>query len=322
VQVLRHHLERSKHDEVEQKMSSFLSRVSSAPISWGICEVPGWGAMLPTRRVLQEMSDLGFASTELGAPGFLPQEPSQVKALLEEFNMTLSGGFTPIQPHDLSRREATLRHARETAQLLSASGAKFMISAAIMDDEWSIPQTLTTTEHRHMVETLALVDYICAEYGLVQVLHPHVQTLVETADDVNRILDACDVNWCLDTGHLAIGGVDPVQFAQDAIDRVGHVHLKDVRLDMVPAVLARDISLKNATQAGLFTPLGRGDVDIAGVIQTLEALNYQGMYVIEQDMAISGAMPPEGEGPGQEVQSSLAYLRNIVAPTLTERSVA
>lgn len=303
-------------------MSDFLSRVASAPISWGICEVPGWGAMLPTRRVLQEMSDLGFAATELGAPGFLPKEPDSVKALLAEFGMTLSGGFTPIEAHEASRREATLAHARATARLLEDSGATLFITAAIMDPEWSIPRTMSTSEHRYMVETIALVDEICAEHGLVQVLHPHVQTMVESADDVNRMLDSCDVNWCLDTGHLAIGGIDPVQFAKDAFERVGHVHLKDVRLDMVPAVLKREVSLKAATQTGLFTQLGQGDVDIAGTIQALEKANYRGSYVIEQDMAIAGAVPAEGQGPGLEVQSSLKFLQDVVAPTLEHRVIS
>ena len=301
-------------------MSDFLARVASAPISWGICEVPGWGAMLPTRRVLQEMSDLGFRTTELGAPGFLPQEPAELKSLLSDFGMTLSGGFTPIEPHEASRREATLAYARSAARLLADSGATLFISAAIMDSDWSVPRTLNAGEHRYMVETLALVDEICAEHGLVQVLHPHVQTLVETADDVNRILDVCDVKWCLDTGHLAIGGIDPVEFAKDVVERVGHVHLKDVRLDMVPAVLRRETSLKAATQAGLFTQLGHGDVDIVGVIQSLEAANYRGSYVIEQDMAIAGPMPEDGQGPALEVESSLTYLRNVVAPTLERRA--
>ena len=303
-------------------MSDFLARVASAPISWGICEVPGWGAMLPTRRVLQEMSDLGFTATELGAPGFLPQEPTALKALLAEFGMTLLGGFSPIEAHLASTREATLGHARTTARLLADSGATLFISAIIMDAEWSIPRELTAGEHRNLIETLGLVDEICAEYGLVQVLHPHVQTLVETADDVNRILDTCDVSWCLDTGHLAIGGFDPVEFAKNAVERVGHVHLKDVRLDMVPAVLNREVSLLEATQAGLFTQLGEGDVDIAGVIQALEAANYRGAYVIEQDTAIAGPIPAEGEGPGQEVRSSLRYLQDVVGPTLGESDSA
>lgn len=297
-------------------MSDFLDRVASAPISWGICEVPGWGEMLPTRRVLGEMSELGFAQTELGAPGFLPEDPAQLKDLLAEFALSLSGAFTPLETHDLARRESTLAQARSVAKLLADAGATRFITSAIMDQEWSHPRPLSTEEHRVMLDTLDRIDDICEEHGLLQVLHPHVQTLVETADDVNRILDGCGVNWCLDTGHLAIGGVDPVEFAKQASERVGHVHLKDVRMDLVPEVLRRETSLMSATQSGLFTQLGQGDVDIRGVVQALEAAGYRGSYVIEQDTAVLGSIPSEGEGPVNEVRSSLNYLSEVVAPTL------
>ncbi len=81
-------------------MTSFIDRVASAPISWGVCEVPGWGERLPTDRVLAEMSQLGLRGTELGAPGFLPQEAGQIRALLDRYGMTLLGAFTPVVPHD------------------------------------------------------------------------------------------------------------------------------------------------------------------------------------------------------------------------------
>ena len=89
-------------------MSDFLSRVASAPISWGICEVPGWGAMLPTPRVLAEMSGLGLTATELGAPGFLPAEGPAVKEELAAYGMTLLGGFTPVVLHDPAMRDDTI----------------------------------------------------------------------------------------------------------------------------------------------------------------------------------------------------------------------
>jgi inosose dehydratase len=117
---------------------------------------------------------------------------------------------------------------------------------------------------------------------------------------------------------MAIGGQDPVEFAKDAFDRVGHVHLKDVNLSMVPKVMSREVTLMNATQAGLFTSLGQGDVDIKGVIQTLEGQGYQGWYVIEQDTAITAGMPKESEGPVEDVKTSLDYLTDVVAPTLAK----
>jgi inosose dehydratase len=297
-------------------MSVFLDRVASAPISWGICEVPGWGAMLPTPRVLSEMAGFGFTATELGAPGFLPTDPDEVKDELAGFGMTLLGGFTPVVLHDPAFREATIAQATATARLFERAGATKFVTAVVVDPEWSVPAPLTPEEQRHMVEMFGVIDEICASHGLEQVLHSHVQTLVETKDDVNRVLDSCDVHWCLDTGHLAIGGVDPVAFAKEAMERVGHVHLKDVRLDMVAPVLARETTLMAATQAGLFTPLGQGDVDIAGVVQALEGAGYQGWYVIEQDTAITDGLPAEGDGPINQVRTSMQYLTDVVAPSL------
>lgn len=297
-------------------MSDFLSRVASAPISWGICEVPGWGAMLPQKRVLAEMSGLGFTATELGAAGFLPEDPYELKDVLSEFGMTLIGGFTPVVVHDPSERQTTIESATATAKLFQQAGATKFVSCPVMDWGWSNPRPLTRDEQKHMTEMLGVIDDICGEHGLDQVLHPHVQTVVETKDDISRVLDSCDVTFCLDTGHMAFGGQDPVEFAKTALERVGHVHLKDIRLDMVPAVLRREVSLMAATQAGVFTPLGQGDVDILGVVQTLEAAGYRGWYVIEQDTAITGGFPEEGEGPVEQVSESLKYLTDVVAPTL------
>jgi inosose dehydratase len=273
--------------------------------------------MLPQKRVLAEMSGLGFTATELGAAGFLPEDPFELKDVLSEFGMTLIGGFTPVVVHDASARQATIESATATAKLFQQAGATKFVSCPIMDLDWSNPRPLTSDEKKHMTEMLGVLDDICGEHGLDQVLHPHVQTVVETKDDIARVLDSCDVTFCLDTGHMAFGGQDPVEFAKTATDRVGHVHLKDIRLDMVPAVLRREVSLMAATQAGVFTPLGQGDVDILGVVQTLEAAGYRGWYVIEQDTAITAGFPDEGEGPVEQVSESLKYLTDVVAPTLS-----
>lgn len=295
---------------------AFVDRIASAPISWGICEVPGWGQMLPTERVLTEMTDLGIAATEYGAPGFLPTEPTGIKGVLDEHGMSLIGGFTPLVLHDPARREDQLALTRRTAELFSQAGATTFVSCPVMDDDWSIPRTLGRDEHAHLVRMLAAVDQICNDHGLSQVLHPHLQTVVETSSDVERVLEDCDVNWCLDTGHLAIGGTDPVEFARMAAARVGHVHLKDVRMDLVPRMIDRSATIMQGVQEGLFPPLGQGDLDLAEVVRTMEASGYQGWYVIEQDTAITGAMPSAGEGPVTGVETSMRFLRDVVAPTL------
>ena len=147
-------------------MSDFMSRVASAPISWGICEVPGWGAMLPTPRVLAEMSGLGLPATELGAPGFLPDSPELVQAELAKFDMSLIGGFTPLVLQDPAQREATIAEARRVAALFERAGATKFITAAVVDMDWSEPGALSAEQVRHMAMMFGIVDEICAEHGL------------------------------------------------------------------------------------------------------------------------------------------------------------
>jgi len=289
----------------------FLSRVASAPISWGICEVPGWGKMLSTNRVLSEMAQLGLAGTELGAPGFLPTNPDEIDAILEEHKLKLLGGFTPVVVHNPVERDATMKYVRKTIELFKKTGATQLVSSPVYTWNWDTPVALTNDEIKHMFKVLDEITLMCKDNGISNVLHPHLMTVVETKSDVERVLDGCDVDWCLDSGHLAIGGVDILEFAKAAFDRIGHVHLKDVDLSRAQSVLNRSQSIMQGVQDGLFTVLGKGDVPIIELVTFLENNGYQGWYVIEQDMAITGDLPAPGTGPIELVGESLAYLRSI-----------
>jgi len=289
----------------------FLSRVASAPISWGICEVPGWGKMLSTNRVLSEMAQLGLAGTELGAPGFLPTDPDEIDAILEEHKLKLLGGFTPVVVHNPVDRDATMKYVQKTIELFKKTGATQLVSSPVYSWNWDTPGALTNDEIKHMFKVLDEITLMCKDNGISNVLHPHLMTVVETKSDVERVLDGCDVDWCLDSGHLAIGGVDILEFAKVAFDRIGHVHLKDVDLSRAQSVLNRSQSIMQGVQDGLFTVLGKGDVPIIELVRFLENNGYQGWYVIEQDMAITGDLPAPGTGPVELVGESLAYLRSI-----------
>jgi inosose dehydratase len=289
----------------------FLSRVASAPISWGICEVPGWGKMLSTNRVLSEMAQLGLAGTELGAPGFLPTNPDEIDAILEEHKLKLLGGFTPVVVHNPVERDATMKYVRKTIELFKKTGATQLVSSPVYTWNWDTPGALTNDEIKHMFKVLDEITLMCKDNGISNVLHPHLMTVVETKSDVERVLDGCDVDWCLDSGHLAIGGIDILEFAKAAFDRIGHVHLKDVDLSRAQSVLNRSQSIMQGVQDGLFTVLGKGDVPIIELVTFLENNGYQGWYVIEQDMAITGDLPAPGTGPIELVGESLAYLRSI-----------
>src|SRR4051812_21702596 len=231
-------------------LGCLTGRIAGAPISWGVCEVPGWGVMLPPSRVLPEMRSLGLTATELGAPGFLPSSAAEVTAELDQHGMTLVGGFVPLMLHEPDQLPDAIRRAHETAALFQACGATRFVTAVVQDYDWSRPTPLTAEGMKILGEGLATIDEVCAGYGLTQVLHPHVDTLVETAADVELALQHSQVLWCLDTGHLQIGGIDPVEFARTVGHRVAHVHLKDVVSSVAAHVLSRRTTLVSGVQQG------------------------------------------------------------------------
>ena len=288
-------------------------RIAGAPISWGVCEVPGWGPMLPAPRVLRELRSLGLDAIELGAAGFLPSTAVEVKSVLDEHGVSLIGGFVPVVLHNESLRTETLKYARETAEFFAAAGGEFFVSAVVVDQDWSARYPLSSGEWGHVLVMFDEIDAICDEFGLVQVLHPHVNTLVETAADVQFVLDESGVKWCFDSGHLAIGGYDPVEFSLRYADRVAHVHLKDIDLSIAAKLNAGDLSLMAATQAGMFHSLGEGDVDMTAVLTNFLSAGYDGWFVLEQDTSIDGEAPVEGTGPVEDVRVSLDYTRRAIA---------
>jgi inosose dehydratase len=282
-------------------------RLAGAPISWGVCEVPGWGRQLPAERVLAEMAQLGLPATELGPLGYLPLEPAALRDTLAIHGLALVGGFVPLVLHEPSLGTAH-RQVEEVATTFAAAGADVFVAALVMDAGWSPPAPLDDARFSTLVEHLGAIAELVAAQGLTFALHPHAGTLVETAADVERMLGATDVGWCLDTGHLLIGGGDPVAFVREHGDRVVHVHLKDVDAGVAARYRAGELTLMGATRAGLFRPLGQGDASISSVLAALDAHGYERWLVLEQDAALTGEEPPAGSGPVLDVQASIEFL--------------
>ena len=283
-------------------MADIDKRLAAAPISWGVCEVPGWGHQLAPDRVFAEIASLGIKATELGPIGYLPFEPQAIREQLDRHGLTLVGGFVPLVLHEPTLETA---EAEKMAKVLAAAGAEVFNAALVADVRWSPPRALDDDAWRRLARHLAEVERRVEQHGLTLALHPHAGTQVETAADVERALALTEVGWCLDTGHLQIGGVDPGEFARRHGERVVHVHLKDV--DM--AVARRGLSLVEAVQAGLFRPLGAGDVRVEEVLDGLDG--YARWLVLEQDTALTGEEPPVGSGPVTDVRTSIAYLQAL-----------
>lgn len=290
-----------------------MDRLAGAPISWGVCEVPGWGIELAPRRVLGEMRDLGLTATELGSDGYLPTDAAELKDLCSEFGITMIGGFVPLVVHRSDELGVTLEAARRTAALMSSAGGTMFVTSAVTDWNWGPRNPLSRSDWEFAAQTLARLDEVVGEYGMTQAIHPHLRTVLETRSDFEALLDVSDVGWTLDTGHLQIGGMNPLEFIEIAYDRIRHVHLKDVVMDLAAPVFVGDQSIMDGVQRGMFCNLGCGDVPIGEVVTSLEARGYDQWYVLEQDAAITSGEPDVGDGPILDVQASIEFLRGVEA---------
>jgi|SRR5690606_14238908 len=285
-----------------------MDRVAAAPISWGVCEVPGWGHQLTPGQVLPEMRAVGVVATEFGPEGFLPLDPRAKADTLRELGLKAVGGFVPAVLHD--RGHDPLPGIDRELDGYVAAGAGTLILAAVSGlDGYDTRPELDDGAWRVLFDNLDRIVARSRERGVNTVLHPHVGTVIESRTDVDRVLSGATVPLCLDTGHLLIGGTDPVELAKSVPERITHTHLKDVDVAFAERVQAGEVTYTDAVRDGMYRPLGAGDIDITAIIDVLEANGYQGWYTMEQDTILTG--PPSGEGPVADVRASVQYLRDL-----------
>jgi inosose dehydratase len=287
-----------------------LERVAGAPISWGVCEVPGWGHQLAPDRVLTEMREVGLKATEFGPEGFLPDAPHEKAAVLRSYGLAAVGGFVPVVLH--VRSHDVIATIEPVLEGFTAAGAEILVLSAdsglagyderivLDDDTWKV-----------LFDNLDRIRDVAGERGITATLHPHVGTVVEKAPEVDRVLDGSAIPLCLDTGHLLIGGTDPAELATDVPGRVAHTHLKDVDAALAERVQRAELSYSEAVDQGMYRPLGQGDVDFGAILRALAGAGYAGWYVMEQD-TILHSEPPPGSGPVADVRESLDHLTRLL----------
>jgi inosose dehydratase len=293
--------------------------------------------------VLAEMHDLGLTATEFGPDGYLPSDPAARSALLAAHGLTAAGGFVPVVLHERATDPlAAIDHAlaafgagpddgssappsatssatpggAPSAALAAGTGPGpdgkpvLVLAAATGRDGYDARPELDADGWSVLLANLDRAAEHAAAHGYHATLHPHVGTMVETRDDVHRVLDGAAIPLCLDTGHLLIGGTEPAELAASAGSRIGHVHLKDVTKALATRVTSGELTYTDAVRGGLYQPLGQGDADIPAVVGALARAGYDGWYVLEQDTVLAG--PPAGEGPAVQVRESLRYLRSLL----------
>jgi inosose dehydratase len=246
------------------------------------------------------MAGLGLAASEFGPDGFLPGP------LLAAHGVTAVGGFVPAVLHEPAHDP--LPGVRAALDRFTAAGARTLVLAAATGaDGYDGRPEVPASGWRLLLSRLDEIAALAGSLGVTAALHPHVGTVVEGPFEVDRVLDGSAIGLCLDTGHLLVGGTDPVALARRAAARVAHVHLKDVDAALAAEIAAGRLTYTAAVTAGLYRPLGQGGLALPDLVTALESAGYSGWYVMEQDTVLTEE-PRPGQGPLADVRASLAWL--------------
>ena len=262
-------------------------RIANAPLSYGAFEMTvGTSFPVPDAdRVLAAVAAAGYDGIDLGPPGYLGA-PDVLGERLGE--LTLVGGFVPVafsEEWDFAGLHQTL----DLFDAAEATGAQPVLCDAGGPERIANPGAgaalaLDDARWRRLVEGVERAADAARERGYEPVFHHHTSTYVEGVPEIERFLEDIDVPLLLDSGHLAVAGGDPVRALTDWRDRVGAVHIKDARLDVVAGVKADCADTLTAWRRGMFCALGDGDVDLAGFCAGLG--DYDGWVVVEQDRVL------------------------------------
>lgn len=281
-------------------------KIAGAPISWGVCEVPGWGYQMSPERVLTEMKTLGLTATEFGPQGWLPIDPEERAAAVQEYGLTPVGSFFLAVMHDPGFDP--IPQVEHELDAFEAAGGEFLVLAADSGQEgYDDRPVLDETGWETLFANLSRIREICAARGVTACIHPHWGTMVQNLDEVERVLENSTVGLCLDTGHLTAGGADVVDLTARYAGRVDIVHAKDVRKDLTDRLLPGEITWAQGIKAGMFTPIGEGDIDFAAIVKLLDEAGFDGYWVLEQDIMLDGEPPTDG-GPIDNARASFEAL--------------
>nr|WP_257908754.1 sugar phosphate isomerase/epimerase [Janibacter limosus] len=246
--------------------------------------------------------------------GSSPDDPQAKADTLAEYGLAAVGQFVPVVLHDPQVDPLRVVEAA-MAGLVAAHATTVVIAAATGAQGYDARPELDATGWSTLLGNLDRIADAAAAQGLTATLHPHVGTMVESGEEADRVLSGSRIGLCLDTGHLLIGGGDPVRVAQEHPERIAHMHLKDVDSARARKVQEGSASYTDAVAAGMYVALGRGDVDVAAIVRSLEGSGYEGWYVLEQDTVLAGdpADPTTAKGAGDPVADVRASVAHLVA---------
>lgn len=261
------------------------------PIAWSNDDDRTLGAHISLEQCLDETSKIGFDGIEKGHK--FPQEPDALKAVLAPRNLRFVSGWHSLNllTHSLEDEKAAMQPALD---LLKAMGSKVIIvcetSNAIHGDDArpvNDRPKLAEGEWKTFGAGVEALAAFAAEQGIALVYHHHMGTIVESEDEIDRLMENTGpyTKLLLDTGHTLFGGGDPVRVARKHMGRVGHIHAKNFRPDIAAQVRGEKLSFLEGVRRGVFTVPGDkdGGVDFPPVLKIAAEHGYSGWLVIEAE---------------------------------------
>jgi inosose dehydratase len=288
--------------------------IGSAPDSWGVW-FPSDAKQTPWGRFLDEIVLAGYEWTELGPYGYLPTDLPTLRAELDKRGLKVSATFAMGHLEKPSAWPDLERQVLGSGELLAALDAPFLV---LIDDTYSDLFTgkqtaqarLDDNAWKRLIEsTHKVADIVKDRFGLKLVFHPHAETHVEYEDQIEAFLDQTDpdrVFLCLDTGHHAYRGGDPIAFFRKHHRRIPYLHLKSVDGQMQKRVEAERIPFAIAVGKDMFCEPSKGVVNFDALRDALRDVDYVGLATVEQDM-----YPAPFDKPLPIAKRTRTYLREI-----------
>jgi inosose dehydratase len=272
-------------------------KLAIAPIAWTNDDMPELGSEVTFEQCISEMALSGFSGSEVGNK--YPRDTVVLKKALSLRGLEIASAwfssFLTSKPF-----EETAQAFIEHRNFLHEMGAKVIVVSeqgnsiqGQMDTQLFANKPINTEEEWELLlEGLPRLGGLAAEKGMKIVYHHHMGTGVQTSAEIDRLMEGTDpekVSLLYDTGHLVFSGEDHLAVLKKYVDRIHHVHLKDIRMDVVERVHSGKLSFLQAVKAGVFTVPGDGVIDFKPVFEVLSEAGYKGWFVVEaeQDPAIA-----------------------------------
>ena len=277
-------------------------KLGIAPIAWTNDDMPDLGKENTFEQCVSEMALAGFTGSEVGNK--YPKDPEVLKKALELRGVEICNqwfsSFLITKPFEEVEKEF-----RAQLAFLKAMGAK-VIGAS--EQSYSVQGQLDTPVFGHKYEMNDEEwDIFCTgmnklgkiakeEYGIALTFHHHMGTVVQSLAEVDRMMENTDpeyVSLLFDTGHFTYCGEDPLEVVKKYVHRIKHVHLKDIRPEVVEQVKKENMSFLAGVRAGAFTIPGDGCINYDPIFKVLEEAGYEGYMVVEAEQDPAKANPLE-----------------------------